>query len=798
MQIKFATISQSLFRKYLMLLVTLLSVVLIATAAINIYSSFRANKEALLGLQINEALSASEKIGQFITEVVRQIQLTTEKIQLIKEVQQSAGSEEVSSEFFRLLRQVPAVTRVSYLDSSGREQLRVSRLDLDVIGSQQDLSEDPKFVEAKSRGIYFGPVYFREESEPYIIIAVAGSDADTGVTVAELNLKLIWDVVSRIEIGKAGYAYVVDPQGTLVAHPNISLVLRKTNYNSLLQFRAAQASRTKPVQGETVTIAENLEGRQVLTAYATVPPLDWLVFVELPTAEAYAPLYALIWRSGLLLLGGLALAFLASLFLARKMVVPIRALREGAARIGSGDLGQRISVKTGDEFEALADQFNDMASRLEDSYANLENKVEVRTAELAQSVRELRALGEISQAVNSTLDLETVLTTIVAKAVQLSRADAGTIYVFDEASQEFRLRASYGMDEALITAIKGQHIHMGETVIAQAVLRRTPVQLPDVQHDSSSLVLDVILRAGFRALLTVPLLSVDRIVGALVVRRKEPGKFSHGTVDVLETFADQSVLAIQNARLFREIEEKGRELEIASQHKSQFLANMSHELRTPLNAILGYTELMAEGTYGELYEEMLEVLKRLETNGRHLLGLINDVLDLSKIEAGQLVLELSDYCIQDIAQTVRSTLEPLAADKKLAFKVEVPAELPPGRGDGRRLTQVLINLVGNAIKFTDAGEVAIKTEANNGSFYVTVRDTGPGISAADQAKLFQEFQQADNAIARKKGGTGLGLAISKRIIEMHGGRIWVESQPGHGSTFAFTLPVTVERQVGTS
>jgi len=277
-------------------------------------------------------------------------------------------------------------------------------------------------------------------------------------------------------------------------------------------------------------------------------------------------------------------------------------------------------------------------------------------------------------------------------------------------------------------------------------------------------------------------------------RRTAPG-------GVVATYGDITELKHRETELdnlVHEIAVARDAAETANRAKSQFLANMSHELRTPLNAILGYTELMAEGTYGELCEEMLEVLKRLETNGRHLLGLINDVLDLSKIEAGQLVLELSDYCIQDIAQTVRSTLEPLAADKKLAFKVEVPAELPPGRGDGRRLTQVLINLVGNAIKFTDAGEVAIKTEANNGSFYVTVRDTGPGISAADQAKLFQEFQQADNAIARKKGGTGLGLAISKRIIEMHGGRIWVESQPGHGSTFVFTLPVTVERQVGTS
>jgi signal transduction histidine kinase len=244
-----------------------------------------------------------------------------------------------------------------------------------------------------------------------------------------------------------------------------------------------------------------------------------------------------------------------------------------------------------------------------------------------------------------------------------------------------------------------------------------------------------------------------------------------------------------------ELQQLYRTLEEVSRHKSQFLANMSHELRTPLNAILGYAELMADGAYGEPSEKMLGILKRLEANGKHLLGLINDVLDLSKIEAGQLVLELSDYCMQDIAQTVRSTLEPLAADKKLGFKLDLAPELPPGHGDGRRLTQVLINLVGNAIKFTDAGEVAIKAEAYNGSFHVSVRDTGPGISSADQAKLFQEFQQADNAITKKKGGTGLGLAISKRIIEMHGGRIWVESQPGQGSTFTFTLPVIVERQV---
>ena len=417
-----------------------------------------------------------------------------------------------------------------------------------------------------------------------------------------------------------------------------------------------------------------------------------------------------------------------------------------------------------------------------------------RTDELGRSVEELRALGEVSQAVNSTLDLETVLSTIVAKAVQISGTEAGAIYVFDVLQREFQLRATYGMDQELIDALTHHRVGLDEPNIAQAFDQPEPIQVADLREEVHTDLNEITLRAGYRARLVAPLRRGDDIVGMLVVRRKRPGAFPQNTVELMKTFAAQSVLAIQNARLFHEIEDKGRQLEVASQHKSQFLANMSHELRTPLNAILGYTELIADGIYGEPSEKMLSVLKRLESNGRHLLGLINDVLDLSKIEAGQLVLELSDYSLEDIAQTVRSTLEPLAADKKLPLKVELSPKLPAGRGDGRRLTQVLINLVGNAIKFTDAGEVVIKAAATDGSFHLSVHDTGPGISAADQAKLFQEFQQADNAITRKKGGTGLGLAISKRIIEMHGGKIWVESQVGQGSTFSFTLPVVVDRQ----
>jgi GAF domain-containing protein len=417
-----------------------------------------------------------------------------------------------------------------------------------------------------------------------------------------------------------------------------------------------------------------------------------------------------------------------------------------------------------------------------------------RSQELNESLEQQTATADVLKIISrSTFDLQTVLQTLVESVARFCHADKATIV--REKDGLFYTAEAYGYTREFLNYLRNIPIKAERgSASGRALVEGRLVHIPDVKADPEYTFVEAPRLGDFRTALCVPMLREGIPIGVLTLTRSAVQPFADKQIELVTTFADQSAIAIENVRLFDEIQDKSRQLEVASQHKSQFLANMSHELRTPLNAILGYTELMADGAYGEPSEKMRGILQRLEANGRHLLGLINDVLDLSKIEAGQLVLELSDYSVQDIAQTVRSTLEPLAADKKLAFKVELAPNLPSGRGDGRRLTQVLINLVGNAIKFTDTGEVAIKAEANNGSFHVSVRDTGPGISAADQAKLFQEFQQADNAITRKKGGTGLGLAISKRIIEMHGGKIGVESRPGQGSTFAFTLPVIVERQ----
>jgi len=407
----------------------------------------------------------------------------------------------------------------------------------------------------------------------------------------------------------------VDERGLLIAHPDMSLVLNKTDLSRLPGVALAMAKVRNPGL-QVPAISKDLSGRDVLRASAPIGTLGWVVFVDLPLAEAFQPVYAVLQRSAIVFAGGLLLAALAGIWLARRMVVPIRVLTAGAVRIGGGDLDHRIEIHSRDEVQTLAESFNDMGARLKESYATLEHK--------------------------------------------------------------------------------------------------------------------------------------------------------------------------------------SRQLEVASQHKSQFLANMSHELRTPLNAILGYNELLQDGLYGELPPKTKDVLDRVEKNGKHLLGLINDVLDLSKIEAGQLVLGIEGYSMRDVVQTVVSATESLAAAKSLSLRMEVSECMPKGRGDERRITQVLLNLVGNAIKFTDEGEVRISACSSDGMFSVAVSDTGPGIPTSEQSRIFEEFQQIDSSNIKEKGGTGLGLAIAKRIVELHRGRMWVVSEVGRGSIFHFEVPVWADKDRGTA
>jgi len=948
-----------LFRKYVIIIAGLVSGALLASGAIEIYFSYYENREALVALQREKAIGVAARIEAYIKEIEQQISWTTQP-QLGPA---AAATYQRRVDNLRLLRQVLAITEISYLDAEGKEQLRVSRLAMDVTGSGTDYSRAPEFLEAKAGKIYHGPVSFRKESEPYMTIAMAGSGKESGVTVAAVNLKFIWDVVSRITIGKAGHAFVVDGDGVLIAHPDISLVLQKTTFAGLDQVKAALAGGLTPDDPRSqVTIARDFKNRRVMTAYATIAPLRWSVFVEQPLEEAFASLYASIQRTIVLLVVGVVLSVAAGLILARRLVTPIQALQAGAARIGTGELDQRIDVRTGDELEALGDQFNSMAAQLKESYAGLERKVEERThelsealeqqtataeilrvisssptdirpvldavvtsaarllevdhvqlllvrgdqleaaaahgafpaaptrplsrtyvvgrvvldrqpihvpdielerqefpdsmrgrartifgmplmregvalgviqvlhtevrplsskqmdllktfadqaviaienvrlfqelqertRELARSVDELKALGEVGRAVSSTLDLETVLSTIVSQASQLSGTDGGAVYEYDEETEEFHLRATQNLDANFVELLRSTRIRKGEGAVGRMAVTFEPTQIPDIEQDATyqSRLRDAALREGYHALLAVPLLREHRIIGGLIVNRRTPGEFSPDVIELLRTFAAQSALAIQNAQLFQEIEEKGRQLEVADRHKSEFLASMSHELRTPLNAVIGFSEVLLDRMFGELNPKQDEYLQDILTSGRHLLSLINDILDLAKIEAGRMELEVTDFHLPQAIDNAITLIRERAARRAITLAVDVDPQLGEIKGDERKVKQVLLNLLSNAIKFTpEGGRVGVQAGLADGFTEISVTDTGVGIAPEDHEAVFEEFRQVGADYAKKHEGTGLGLTLSRRFVELHGGKIWVKSQLGQGATFTFTLPV---------
>jgi signal transduction histidine kinase len=418
-------------------------------------------------------------------------------------------------------------------------------------------------------------------------------------------------------------------------------------------------------------------------------------------------------------------------------------------------------------------------------------ELEARTQQLTRSVEQLTALGEVGRAVSSTLDLETVLATIVARAVQLSALDGGVVFEYDAGTEEFVQRAATEQGGELAAARRTRRIRRGEGVVGQTAVTLEPVQVPDILPEGAyaSPLRDNLVQSGIRAVLAVPMLWEGRLIGSLVVSRNKPGTFPAQTIELLRTFATQSALAIQNARLFHEIADKGRQLEAASRHKSEFLANMSHELRTPLNAIIGFSEVLNERMFGELNEKQDEYLKDIYASGQHLLSLINDILDLSKIEAGRMELELAEFSLPAAIDNALILVRERASRRGITMGCAVDDRVGMIRGDERKVKQVLLNLLSNALKFTpEGGRIDVRAAVNDGMAEISVADTGVGIAPEDQEAIFEEFRQVGTA-DKKVEGTGLGLALSRKFIELHGGRIWVKSEVGKGSTFTFKLPL---------
>jgi signal transduction histidine kinase/HAMP domain-containing protein len=1132
----------SLARRYLVVLVALVTGALVTGGAIQLRASYSENQAALVALQREKALGAAARIEAFVRDIERQLGWTTHAPLLTTD----AALDARQLDALRLQRQAPPITELTYIDAAGREQLFVSRLIPDRRRSGLDLKQEPRFREVRGGRAWFGPVYFRKDSEPYMTIAapLAGG----GVVAADVNLKFILDVVSQIKVGKTGLALAVDAKDNLIAHPDISLVLQKT---SLAQLPQVKGART-PGADDDPPIARDLKGVEVLTAHSRIPSLDWIVFVEQPVAEAFAPVRASAYRVVAVVLAGIALSVVVSVVLARRLARPIQQLQESAARIGAGELDHQIALRTGDELEALADEFNRMTGRLRESYATLEQKVDdrtrlltesleqqtataeilraisgsltdvqpvfdaivrsaqrllhghsttvfrvidgslhlvgltsvsveadaalranfpaplasaaavaahvvetrqpyvitdietdrlatreirataplrgyrsmllvpmlregravglisvtralvggftrddiallqtfadqaviaienvrlfkeleaknaalaetverqtataeilraisssptdvqpvfdtilsnalrlgeahngaiftfdgerfrlattvdvseeftrhlteveitpgpqtplrrvgvdgrvshaidifgdpsfsppeayhregmrtalavpllkegrlvgaltfhrrivrafspeqiallqtfadqaviaienvrlftelqARTADLTRSVGELEALGEVSRVISSTLDLDRVLETIVSRANELAGTDGGAIFEFDEPTRRFHLRATDKFPEGFVAGLRASAVAYGEGAVGRAAAERQPVQIGDVTDTAAygGPVRDLLLAAGYRSLLAVPLLSEDEVVGALVVNRRVPGEFPARVVDLLRRFGTQSALAIQNARLFREIEDKSRELESANRHKDEFLASMSHELRTPLNAVIGFSEVLLERMFGELNDKQEEYLNDILASGRHLLSLINDILDLAKIEAGRMELDVEDFELAPAIDNALVLIRERATRKGLNLGTTLPDGLGNVRGDQRKIKQVLVNLLSNAVKFTpEGGSIEVRAERVDGHVEVSIIDTGIGIASEDHDAVFEEFRQVGTDYAKKHEGTGLGLALSRKFVELHGGRIWLKSRPGEGSTFTFTIPV---------
>jgi signal transduction histidine kinase len=779
-----------LVRDYFLISVILIGGGLITSGLIEIYYRYQESREQLALLQKEIAAGAAFKIEHFVQEIHNVLKGATKS----RDIAPKGLTADFRFELEKLLLIAPAVTEAVALNEHGLIQVQASRLRTVLPDAKKDLSSSPAFKQAFQGKSYFSPVYFVRGSEPYMTIAVpierfAGDVI--GVLQAEVNLKYIGDVVSSITIGKAGYAYAVSRSGELIAHPDISLVLQRRNVRQLPVVAAAfdTAPGTRAVNA---IVAKNLQGKDVLSSFALIPGFEWAVIVERPLGEAFEALYASMLRTSALFMIGLGMALFASYFLARRVVQPVRILREGVERIGAGDLGFRLNLKTGDEIEVLADEFNRMTEQLQDSYVDLERKVEDRTKELTESLEQQTATSEILGVIaSSPTDAQPVLEIIAENAARVTQSEDAVIYRVE--ANALRRAAKYGPLPWGPIGEVGQALSRG-TIAGRAVIDRQTVHVADMEEFESEFP-DARRRAeyGIRSSLATPLLREGVPIGVINVRRKTPQPFTEKEITLLKTFADQAVIAIENVRLFQEIQDKNDQLEAANRHKSQFLANVSHELRTPLNSIIGFTRIVLRRSEGKIEPLQKENLQKVLVSSDHLLTLINELLDLAKIEAGRMEAFAETFKLDEIIRVATTTVEPLLRNGNVKLITEIAPDIPPMKTDRDKLKQCVLNLLSNAVKFTEKGEIKVAAARNNGTVKLTVSDTGIGMNQEALKYIFDEFRQADMSSTRKYGGTGLGLAIVKKFINLMGGEIVVESEVGKGSQFTITLPMELKQ-----
>jgi signal transduction histidine kinase/HAMP domain-containing protein len=779
-----------LMRDYFLISVLLVGSGLITSGAIEIYYRYLESQETLALLQREVAAGAAFKIENFVQDIHSTLRGATRS----REIAPKGLTNDFRFELEKLLLIAPSITEAIALNQEGGIQVQASRLRTVLPDVKRDFATGAPFLHAKKGQSYFGPAYFVRGSEPYMTIAVpierfAGDVI--GVLQAEVNLKYIGDVVTNLKIGKAGYSYVISRGGELIAHPDISLVLQRRNVLKLESTRAAfMPAAERPKRQALVT--PNVQGKNVLTASAQVTGLEWAVIVDRPVEEAYEPLYASVMRTSTVLLFGLGLALMASLFIGRRVVRPLGILREGVERISAGDLGHRLTLKTGDEIEVLADEFNKMTAQLQESYTNLEQKVEDRTKELTESLEQQTATSEILGVISSSpTDVQPVFDTILTDALRICDSHYGAIFRFD--GEAFQVATTTNVTPELLAHLTSSPIKPGrQSALRRVGLEHRPVHIPDVLADPECELPEPYRKEGMRSVLAVPLLRENALIGAITIHRRDVRPFTDKHIALLKTFADQAVIAIENVRLFRELGEKNALLEAASKHKSQFLANVSHELRTPLNSIIGFTRIVLRRTEGKIDQLQKENLQKVLVSSEHLLSLINELLDLAKIEAGRMDVYSEHFKLEEVLRIATATVEPMLKNGNVKLVTEMPPDLPPLKSDRDKLKQIVLNLLSNSAKFTDKGEIKVAAVRDDGMLRLTVSDTGIGMNPEALKYIFEEFRQVDMSTTRKYGGTGLGLAIVRRLAQLLGGDITVASEEGKGSQFTVTIPMELK------